>query len=92
MCKYREKHISTAGFFLTIKTKSCQTTDAAILLSGCGNWKNHKNEKNTAFASYRIFLIEINAICFGKVQYIPVWIAREYKSWSLNNIVRLISI
>ena len=38
MCKYREKHISTAAFFLTIKTKSCQTTDAAIFLSGCDNW------------------------------------------------------
>ena len=51
--------------------------------------------ESTAFGSYRIFLItmiEITAICFGKVQYIPVWIAREYKSWSLNNIVRLISI
>ena len=48
--------------------------------------------ESTAFGSYRIFLIEITAICFGKVQYIPVWIAREYKSCSLNNIVRLISI
>ena len=28
--------------------------------------------ESTAFASYRIFLIEITAICFGKVQYIPV--------------------
>ena len=35
--KYWEKHISTAGFFLTIKTESCQTTDAAIFWSGCGN-------------------------------------------------------
>ena len=48
--------------------------------------------ESTAFASYRIFLIEITTICFGKVQYIPVWIAREYKSWLLNNIVRLMSI
>ena len=36
--------------------------------------------ESTAFASYRIFLIEITTICFGKVQYIPVRIAREYKS------------
>ena len=28
--------------------------------------------ESTAFASYRIFLIEITTICFGKVQYIPV--------------------
>ena len=48
--------------------------------------------ESTAFASYRIFLIGVTTICFGKVQYIPVWIAREYKSCSLNNIVRLISI
>ena len=31
------KHVSTAGFFLTIKTENRQTTDAAIFWSGCGN-------------------------------------------------------
>ena len=36
--------------------------------------------ESTAFASYRIFLIEITTVSFGKVQYIPVWIARVYKS------------
>ena len=45
--KYWEKHISTAGFFLTIKTESCQTTvtDAAVFQSSCGNWKDQKNQQ-----------------------------------------------
>ena len=71
-------------------TENCQTTDAAIsvrLFLTEKIIKNSKEEsifKSTTFASYRIFLVQITTctISFEKVQYIPAWIAREFKRWS----------
>ena len=63
--------------------------------SGCGNWKDHKNQqkasisKSTTFASYRILLVQITTISFEKVQLHELPVSTKAGH---NNIVRLISI
>ena len=73
-------------------TENCQTTDAAVFVRMYWQKRSQKSAKrqvyelfkSTAFASYRMFLVQITTICFRKVHYmyIPAWIAREYRSWS----------
>ena len=88
--KYWEKHVSAAGFFLTnwkLSNNWCRSFRPAVVtekITKSAKRQVYKLFKSTAFASYRIFLVQITTICFQKVQYmyISAWIALEYRSWS----------
>ena len=61
ICKYWEKHVADAAIFVRLwKTEKFTKISKKTNIS-----------KSSTFDSYRIFLVQISTVCFGKVQYIP---------------------